>query len=255
MPGKSRRKPKIRSQSGQVADLEELQPQRFFVRNMRTRTLLKGEGTLSGNVFELTTWRREGLLARLRARGFVVSTLEDRARSLPALPSAVPIGDLCVHPVTGIDRYSYFDPDTLDWRPIDPQASDGEAVVSLRDGWVIRQRHGRGAASYYQAVRDRSGQAQLTPLTETGALLAGYAQAARNPRSVKVRRAEQHYVLPDLKLPEPHRDLLQRLGQKLEGEWYIEAQNWPLARQVYERLGLKLVMPTKDANREKRRPR
>ena len=53
-------------------DLEEIAPNRFLVHNVRATGLLKGEGSIDGRLFELTTWRREGLLGRLllARRGF-----------------------------------------------------------------------------------------------------------------------------------------------------------------------------------------
>src|SRR5258705_8288105 len=73
-------------------DLEEIAPNRFMIHTQRTQALLSDEGTITGRLFELTTWRREGLLARLRERGFRVRTLADMTAALPAPPPPPPIG-------------------------------------------------------------------------------------------------------------------------------------------------------------------
>jgi hypothetical protein len=77
-------------------------------------------------------------------------------------------------------------------------------------------------------------------LSETDALLAGYAQAALYEKPVlEVRRTERHYDLPALPLPPPYRDLLLLFGEHAKA-WQVEEQGWPLARALYERLGIAL---------------
>jgi hypothetical protein len=64
-------------------DLEEIAPNRFLVHTPRINALIKGEGKIAGRMFELTGWRRDGLIARLRERGFSVRTLGDQLDKLP----------------------------------------------------------------------------------------------------------------------------------------------------------------------------
>jgi len=46
-----------------AVDLEEIAPNRFLVHTPRINALIKGEGTIEGRLFELTGWRRDGLIA------------------------------------------------------------------------------------------------------------------------------------------------------------------------------------------------
>jgi hypothetical protein len=231
-------------------DLQEFAPQRFLIHNPGIKQIIKGEGVINGKLFELTTWRRDGLLARLQMQGFRVLTLQDQVESLPALPAPEPIGEDCPRTLSTRERFSFFNPLTLTWaavEPSDPDESDGQRVL-LRSGWIVRRRRGRGAPGYYRVLRERSGDAGLAPLSETDALLMGYAQAARHPRSpLTVQRTEGLYWLPDLVLPAPWQELLQRLGQHARGKgWQIDEHTWPLARRLYERLGLRLKLVEKD---------
>ena len=78
----------------------------------------------------------------------------------------------------------------------------------------------------------------------TEALLAAYTQAAAvDQPALSVRRTAQHYYLPAIPLPPPHHQLMQRLGQPTEQGWQIDEQGWPLARQIYTRLGITLEEP------------
>ena len=58
-----------KSRARSVIDLEEVRPHIFQIHYPRVVSTLKGEGVINGQQFELTSWRREGLLARLRERG------------------------------------------------------------------------------------------------------------------------------------------------------------------------------------------
>src|SRR5262245_51373202 len=97
--------------------LEEIAPGRFLIHDAQLSGLLKGEGTLTGRLFELTTWRREGLLARLRERGFNVLTLPDLVAQLPGLSQPPPIGGPGWRPLASpIEQISHFDLRNLRWR-------------------------------------------------------------------------------------------------------------------------------------------
>jgi hypothetical protein len=241
---RSHSKKRKRSIPPETTDLEEISPRQFLVRNPQVRPFLKGEGHFDGNRFELTTWRREGLLARLRAHTFTVHTLDDRIAELPPLPPTMPVGAPCSRPVSSSERYSFFDPQTLTWTAIETQKEHGQPEVLLHAGWIIRRRRGRGPASYYRVTCERSGGAGILPLSETEALLAGYAHAtAVDQPALPVNRTAQYYHLPTIPLPPPHHQLMQRLGQQTEQGRQIDEQGWPLAREVYARLGLTLEEP------------
>lgn len=233
------------SSSKGAIDLEEIRPHQFLIRNPAVRRFLKGEGTITGMQFELTSWRREGLLARLAAQGFSTRTLPEQVEQLPGLPAPEPIGDAYPRPARPNERYSYFDPQHRDWRPVPTDSSTNSsdpAAVLLRAGWVIRRRRGRGPASYYRVFREGGDSAGIAPLDETAALLLGFAQsAAQECPPLRVPHDEQHYWLPALPLPAPHRELLQRCAVLLpERGWQLEKRSWPLARGIYERLHIPL---------------
>jgi hypothetical protein len=243
MTGQHRQRRTTSNRANKAADFEEIRPQHFLLRNHLARGVLKGEGHLEGNRFELTTWRRDGLLARLRNSGFTVETLDDQIARLPDLPPAAPLGGFAPRVLPQNDRYSYFDPQSLGWAPLEAQQEGENLAVRLRDGCVVRRRRGRGAASYHHVFIERGSAAGLAPLTATEALLQGYAQAAQIPREpLAVQSLNQHYLLPALELPVPHHAILQRLGDLSEAGWRIDDERgWRLACAVYERLGLSLV--------------
>jgi hypothetical protein len=247
MPAPSARKNDARQAAASAScDLEEIRPRLFLIRNPAVRRFLKGEGSITGMQFELTSWRREGLLARLAAQGFHTRTLAEQVEQLPALPAAEPVGDALPRLARRNERYSYFDPQHRDWQPAPPldKSSDSShpAGVLLRTGWVIRRRRGRGPASYYRVFREGSDSAGIAPIDETDALLMGFAQSAAQSRPpVRVPHDEQHYWLPALPLPAPHRELLQRCAVLLpEHGWQLDKRDWPLVRGIYERLHIPL---------------
>jgi hypothetical protein len=237
-------------------DLDEIAPNRFLVHNPRAFGLLKGEGKLQGRLFELTTWRREGLLARLRERGIEVRTIADRIAALPGPAHAPAIGQPGWRPLaSALERYGYFDPAARGWRPLDPATRDGGLGVLLAEGWVLRRRKGRGPWSHYLAFRERTGSIGLRPLDETEALRTGYAQAvAFDPRPWPVaRRSSEHpaaegapassLVLPDAELPIPHRDVLVLFARPSpEGPLVDWEHGWPLAQELYAKLGVRLAI-------------
>jgi hypothetical protein len=225
-------------------DLEEIAPNRFLVHNSGAKGMLKGEGTIEGGLFKLTTWRREGLLARLRERGFHVRTLADLAASLPSPPLPPPIDGPGWRQLTSaIEQISHFDLRNLRWHPLTPDTRDGALGVIVYAGWILRRRKGRGAASYYLALAERGGGIGLKPLNETDAILAGYAQAlAFDERPLLAEWRGDQILLPDVVLPPPHRALLQRIATESDEGPLVDERLWPLAREVFERLGVLLTV-------------
>src|SRR5215211_7895930 len=152
-------------------DMDEIEPNHFLIHNSHVASVLKGEGHVKGRFFELTTWRREGLLARLRERGFSVRTLAERIEALPGPPEPPPIGGAGWRPlVHAIEQISNFDLRRLRWHPLPPQTRDGVVGVAIYDGWALRRRKGRGSASFYLAFKERSGNIGLRSLDETTAV-------------------------------------------------------------------------------------
>lgn len=222
-------------------DLDEVRPNRFLIHNVKTKMLLRGEGVTIGNTFELTSWRREGLIARLRMRGFTVRTIDSRIAALPPLPAPVPYGDLGMrdlqHPK---ERYARFDKVQLRW--IDIKLEEETRQVQIGVGWVVQRRRGRGHADHYLATQEKPERIGLLPMSETSALLMGYAQAtADGERTLRLQSADGGYRLPaSLLLPPPHREVLKAIGVRARGTTMIPPEGMELARLLFEKLRLML---------------
>jgi len=239
----------VRSSRHGALDLDEIAPNRFLVHNAHATNLLKGEGQIKGRFFELTTWRREGLLARLRDRGYQVRTLADRVAALPAPPPPPPIGGTGWRPLaSAIEQISHFDLLRFGWHALAPEQRDGVAGVTIYGGWVLRRRKGRGPASYYLAQKERGGGIGLRPLDETAAILSGIAQAiARDPRPLVVGRrapgSDPHgdfLLLPQIELPPAYRATLDLISSPSPEGPLVPPANWPLAEALFARLGIRL---------------
>lgn len=224
------------------ADLEEIAPNLFLLHTPRVGWMLKGEGERLGRRFELHTWRRDGLLARIRANGFRVVTLEDRVAALPDLPDAPPLDDVIWRPlIQATERLSYFDSDTLLWQAAPADERNGVAGVLLRIGWVIRRRKGRGVPIYYLSFAAGNG-IRLEQTDESGALLHGYAQAAAQRMTVAAEQRAEGLLLPRIEIPHAHQVLLRSQAHHTGEGLIVEERAWPLAQAVFERLGVELVI-------------
>jgi hypothetical protein len=177
--------------------------------------------------------RREGLLARLRARGFEVRTLHDQIAALPALPPAIlPGASVTRHPAVG-ERISFFAANPPGWQPVPADPAD-PARLHMRENWIVRRRRGRGSADYYRLAG-----ASLQPLTEDDALMAGYAQiAASDPAVIRIEPVEAAWLLPLPPLPRAYAQLLGRFARSSKPGWTIDPSGLDLARRLLARLGL-----------------
>jgi hypothetical protein len=225
-----------------AADLEEIAPNRFLVHTPRINALLKGEGTIAGRMFELTGWRRDGLIARLRERGFAVRTLGDQLDKLPGPPPAPQIAAPGWRPLaSAIEQISHFDLRGLRWHPLTPETRDGVSGVTVYDGWVLRRRKGRSASSFYLAFRERNGGIGLRRLSEAEAILSGYAQALElDPRPLLVARRGDAFLLPDVELPPPYRKALETIAKASPEGPVVNARGWPFAQELFAKLGVRL---------------
>jgi hypothetical protein len=215
--------------------LEEARPGLFIIHNPAIAPALRGEGDREGDRFTLTSWRGEGLVARLRARSFTVLTLADQAAALPGLPAVDPPGAPLDHTLAANERISYFAAAPLGWAPA-PEAGPG--VVRLREGWALRRRRSRGSFSYYQLVAGT-----LALRGEESALRIGYAQAAlAGAQPITVVPAEGGGLLPDLPLPAAHRRLLGRIADHTPQGWLVSPTGLPAAAAILARLGLTLIV-------------
>ncbi|MBK9713712.1 MAG: hypothetical protein IPO81_20795 [Kouleothrix sp.] len=237
MPRSSTRRPRH-----SAIGLDEIAPNRFLVHDSRVPPLLKDEGVMTGRLFELTTWRRDGLLARLRERDISVRTIADRVDRLPGPRQPPPIGGVGWRPLAvAIEQFSHFDLRRLRWHLLAPETRDGVAGVTLYDGWVLRRRKGRGSTSFYLAFKERGGGIGLRALQETEAFLTGYAQALElDPRPWVVERRGDDLLLPDVELPPPYREVLLLLARPSAEGPLVDTRGWPLAQRLFDRLGVLL---------------
>lgn len=226
-------------------DLDEIRPDRFVIHNVKLRPLLKGEGVTAGKFFELVTWRREGLLARIRERGFNVRTIADRIAVLPEIGPVAPLGPEGVRLLSQAkERIATFDRTELRWRDLPVIEHAGKAAVRINSGVALRRRKSRGHADYYLATLAHNDLINLLPVTETEALLQAYAQLAQTGPQVIV-----HYTLqPDalfipkrhLTLPPPHAETLSLLTRDKAESWTIPTSVRDFAAAVFAKLGIVL---------------
>jgi hypothetical protein len=231
---------------GAPADLEELRPGRFVLHNPAIGPTLRGEGTREGDRFTLTSQRREGLLARLRGRGFSVLSLADQIAALPAPPAITPLGPSHAHTLAAGERVATFTGVPPTWQPA-PATTTRPNAVSLCEGQVIRRRKGRGPGAYYLVARDG-----LRPLSEDAALRHGYALAAHDgPVPLVANPISEGHLLADLPLPAAHQNLLGRIATRQRQGWLVtSADELDLAAALLARLGLELrCEPSSDQDR------
>lgn len=234
-----------RSSAPQLPAVEEVSPDRYVIRDPRARPILNGEGELRGPIFELRSWRRDGLVARLRKIELAVLTLEDQIAGLPPLPA-----DTGAHACgwralsSASERFSSFDHTSLTWAPILPTLRDGQAGIAAAAGQPLRRRKSRGASDFFLAAEERGGGLALRPVDEALALLAGYAivQRAGAP-IVRLARHGDQVQIPLIDLPPPHRELLARCATHTRDGWLTSGRGWDLAQALLGRLGLTCILP------------
>ena len=173
----------MKANSSSRVALEECAPNVFIVHDIRVRPFLHGEGTYDGNRFVLTSWRRDGIFARIRERGLDVASLDSQITDLPALPvapriDAQPRWQRLGHPD---ERWSYYDPTRRAVGACDAVTHDHQQGVWIHPGWVVRRRRGRGAGDWYRSAPQGAQALQYTRIDDDAALLCGLAQAARHP--------------------------------------------------------------------------
>jgi hypothetical protein len=229
----------------QSPDLDEIRPDRFIINNDKVRPLLRGEGVTVGRFFELVTWRREGLIARIRVRGFNVRTLADRVAALRGVKPVAPLGAegirLLSHPK---EHIAIFDRAQLHWHDLRVIEHGGKPAVRLRAGAALRRRKGRGHADYYIATLSNDDQINFLPTKEVSALLHAYGQIAQSdtPAVLYYRAADETYLIPQHQalLPPPHRDVLQMLCYESAEPWTVPAIAFDYVQAVFAKLAIQL---------------
>jgi hypothetical protein len=226
----------------QHKDFTEIRPHHFLIRNRGIPALVKGEGTFQGMLFVLNAARREIVLARLRNKGFRVSTLDDAIEALPALPPAEVLGEAQFSPLQNADeRFSHFDLRQFIWTPDAVLEQQGQPGVMLCPGWIVRRKRHRGKATYYRAVAEGNAQLRLVALPAEQALLAGYAQARlMHPPAVRMKPHAEGFLLPAIELPTPHQDILRHMAEKTAEGWLVAEDALSFAQKVYAALGVGL---------------
>lgn len=229
----------------QPPDLDEIHWDRFVVNNEKVRPFLRGAGEREGVFFQLTDWRREGWIARLRAAGFKVRTLADRVAALPAIRRDLSLGPAGVRSLaTSRERIASWDPGRLRWRDLPVESVDGAPAVRLRVEEPLRRRKSRSGGDFFIAILDRPGRIGLRPVEEADAILQAYGLLASTGCSSVLPWTETpggSVRAPDQALlPEPHREALQWLADDGAERWTFEPTVAPLAERVFVKLGFVL---------------
>jgi hypothetical protein len=202
----SRRRP------GAPADFEEIRPNLFLIHNPALSPVLRGEGEREGFQFRLTSWRREGLLARLANRGFVTLTIADRIAALPSPPTVSP-GALRVIHVGPKQQLSLLDLNVPSgWRGLCPSPT---GTVTLPEKQIVRRRLGRGPAEY---LRITATGWQTVPADE--ALLTAYGQLI-DPPPISLTSVGGGWLLPELPLPSNYCRVLNHIVQSHPAGWLL----------------------------------
>ncbi len=235
----------------QPPDLDEIRPDRFVVNNEKVRPFLRGEGEREGVFFRLLSSRREGWVARLRMAGFNVRTLDDRVRTLPAVRRDLALGPAGVRRLsTARERIAGWDAAALRWRDLPVALVDGVPSVQLRVHEPLRRRKSRSGGDFFVAVAERPEQIGLRPVKETEAVMQAYSLLASSGRAplLRVRTAPDRCIVPanQALLPQPHREAVEHLALD-EGEpWTFGAGVMPLVEEVFNRLGIRLILPASE---------
>jgi len=229
---------------------EELTPNIFVVHDIRVTPFLRGEGELMGNRFTLTSWRRDGLFARIRQRGLSVASLDDQIADLPRLPHAPSLGDSHWHPSTAHERWSMYDPAQRMLVPLERTPRNTQSGVMIPLGAVVRRRHGRGIPEWFGCHALNGYHLDLVPLDEDTALLYALAQAAPVAPALRWERIDTFAHLAVPHLPRPHMNLLGRLARfdQLRQTWATEITHLTFLSQFLHRVGIALtptVPPTR----------
>lgn len=223
---------------------EELTPNIFVVHDIRVTPFLRGEGELVGNRFTLTSWRRDGLFARIRQRGLIMASLDDQIAELPRLPHAPLIGDAHWHPLgTPQIRWSMYDPNQRILVPLEPVMLNERAGVMMPLGAVVRRRNGRGIPEWFGCHALKGSQLDLVALDEDNALLYGLAQAAAVAPALPWERINTFAYLTIPQLPRQHIQLLGRLARfdQERQQWSTEITHLTFLSQFLQRVGITLT--------------
>jgi hypothetical protein len=224
--------------------LEECAPNVFIVHDIRVRPFLHGEGNYVGNRFVLTSWRRDGLFARIRERGLDVASLDAQIAALPALPVMPPLADAPRWHLLGHDdeRWSYYDATTRSIAVCAMASHRERMAVALIPGWVVRRRRGRGAGEWYRTAPQGTDTIQFSRIDEDTAILCGLAQAALHhhaPLPVTVVAPEMVQLVTPV-LPQPYQHCAKRwaIGMRDGTTWQLPSTHLDWMHRLLHRLAI-----------------
>ncbi len=224
-------------------DLEEVSVNTFLVADTAMIPILRGEGTVNGHSFTLTSARGLGLIARLRTRNYRVVTLKDKIDRLPEMPSVEAPGNLLQIETGARDQWFRFDGDTLTWQVVEAQAHGSRLFVAFEEHRIARRRRSRTGGDYFRIERLPNDAVQLAQLGEDNAVLLGYAHATYDA-DIEIDSSvndDGSYTLPiEFSLPPQYRELLEALAVSHNKQtMQFSAAGWPLAVRLLHRLNLR----------------
>ena len=206
--------------------------------------LFRSEGSYDGNRFVLTSWRRDGLFARIRDRGLEVASLDTQIAALPALPKALALATQPRWQCLGHtdERWSYYDPARRAVVACDVDCHDQQPGVWMYAGWVVRRRRGRGAGEWYRSAAQGAQALQYTRIDEDGALLCGLAQAAllhHLPLPITLS-ADEVAVIETPLLPQHYQQCAKRWasGDRAGTTWQMPVAHLVWMQRLLSRLGI-----------------
>jgi hypothetical protein len=239
----------------QSPDLDEIRRDRFIVNNEKVHPFLRGEGQREGVFFHLQSWRREGWVARLRMAGFNVRTLEDRVNALPSVRNDLTLGPEGIRRLSSTrEQIATWDPKRLRWRELPVITVDGVPALRLHVHEPLRRRKSRSGGDFFIAVAERPGRIGLHPVKETEAIMQAYAllAAAGRPAVLTYRQIGDGYIVMEDQalLPEPHREVLDRLSREAGERWTFDNADVPFVERVFQKLGIALDRQPDRVNQE-----
>lgn len=225
--------------------LEEFAPNRFLIHDTRVMPFLRGEGVVTGNRFELQSWRREGLFGRIEQRGMWVLSLEEQIALLPPLPRLPAVAEPLIHLASSRERWSIYDPATRAWQACDTHDHMGQQIVTIKRGALLSRRSGRSAAAfvYCRALNQRK--YELQALTADKALWFMLAQSQGCAPALSVQRQpDQSYVCQLPELPADVHAVCERFAtyQRAQRQWIFADGVAPLVDAVMQHIGIELIV-------------
>lgn len=227
--------------------LEEFAPNRFLIHDTRVMPFLRGEGIVTGNRFELQSWRREGLFGRIEQRGMLVLSLEEQIASLPPLPRLPAVADSLIHLASMRERWSIYDPATRVFVACEAHDHMGQQIVTIKHGALLSRRSGRSAAAFMYCRPHNQRRYELQALTADKAVWFMLAQSQGVAPALKVfRQPDATYTCQLPELPADVQTICERFAtyQRSTAQWTFTDEAASLIDAVMQHIGVELVVST-----------